>query len=330
MKKYSLFVVCYFVLFFSGCPAPFEYWRLMTSSEEGYLRLTKITSREDLVDTDSQFGLSSDGSRIAFISWKTGSGDIYVRPLGGGSKALIQRTFSSETESNPVFSPDAKQLAYSVWKEGSRKICTTPAEGGSAVRIITTSTPQNANNPNFSPDGNLLAFNSYNVTWNPKANQWTYEYGSEYLWTYDLNIGSLTQYVQGLMPKFTPDGKSIIFKRLSQKGYYGLWMLNLGTGSETHIIAGEDWGIGHFSISPDGSKIIFSSAKGTKEGANMRVNNNLWIVNIDGTNMTQLTFHPGDDMCPVWSSDGKYVYFLACRGEEKEGVMNIWQMEVGK
>lgn len=330
MKKLSLIIICGLSLFFSGCPTPFEYWKMQTSGEEGYLRLIKITSKEDLVDTDSPIALSKDGTKIAFISWKSGNGDIYIRPLGSGSKALIQRTFSSETEAQPAFSPDGKQIAFSVWRESSRKVCLIQAEGGSAVRIITTSTPQHAQHPNFSPDGNLLTVNSYNITWDSKSNKWVYEQSSEYIWTYDLNTGSLTQYVQGLMPKFTPDGKNIIFKRLSQKGYYGLWILNLLTGSETHIIAGENWGIANFAIAPDGNKIVFSTSKETKEGTNTRVNTNLWIVNIDGTNLTQLTFHPGDDICPVWSNDGKFIYFLACRGEDKEGIMNIWQMEVGK
>uniref|UniRef100_A0A7C6AFS8 DUF5050 domain-containing protein n=1 Tax=candidate division WOR-3 bacterium TaxID=2052148 RepID=A0A7C6AFS8_UNCW3 len=330
MKNLPLAIILGLSLFFSGCPAPFEYWRMQVSGEEGYLRLTKITSREDLVDTESHIALSKDGSKIAFISWKSGNGDIYVRPLGTGSRALIQRTFSSERESDPAFSPDGKQIVFDVYKEGSRKICLIQAEGGSAVRIITTSTPQNADSPCFSPDGNLIACNSYNVIWNPNAGKWEVEENSRFIWTYDLNTGSMTQYVQGLMPKFTPDGKNIVFKRLSQKGLYGLWMLNFSTGSETHIIGGEDWGIGTFDIAPDGNKIVFSSNKGTYQGSNTRINSNLWIVNTDGTNLMQMTFHPGDDICPVWSPDGKYIYFLGCRGEEKEGIMNIWQMEVGK
>ncbi|MEO0137274.1 MAG: hypothetical protein ABIL86_07055 [candidate division WOR-3 bacterium] len=326
--KISYMAIYFLLFFFTGCPVHFEYWKLTTSSEEGYLKLTKITTREDLVDTDSPFGLSKDGTKIAFISWRSGNGDIYVRPLGTGSKASIQRTFSSETETQPVFSPDGKQIAFSVWKEGSRKICLIEAEGGSAVRFITTSTPQNAEYPDFAPDGNLLAFNSFNIIWDSKTQQWTRQIGSEYIWIYDITTGSFTQYVQGLMPKFTPDGKNIIFKRLSQKGWYGLWMLNLATGSETQITGGEDWGVGYFSIAPDGKKIVFASNKGTKENTGTRLNSNLWAVNIDGSNLLQLTFHPGDDICPVWSQDGKYIYFLACRGEEKEGVMNIWQMEV--
>lgn len=330
MKNMSLIIISCLSLFFSGCPAPFEYWRMQTSSEEGYLRLTKITTREDLVDTDASMALSKDGTKIAFISWKNNNGDIYIRPLGGGSRALIQRTFTSESETDPAFSPDGKQVVFSVYREGSRKICLIQTDGGSAVRIITPSTPQNAAHPYFSPNGNLIAFNSFNFTWDPKANQWKYEYGSEYLWTYDLNNGSLTQYVQGLMPKFTPDGNNIIFKRLSLKGYYGLWMVNFSTGSETHIIGGDDWGVGTFDLAPDGKKIVFASNKGTQEGKTTRINNNLWIVNTDGTNIMQLTFHPSDDNCPAWSPDGKYIYFLSCRGEEKEGIMNIWQMEVVK
>ena len=46
---------------------------------------------------------------------------------------------------------------------------------------------------------------------------------------------------------------------------------------------------------------------------------------MDGSEMTQLTYHAADDLSPIWSSDGKYIYFISQRGDA-EGNANIWRM----
>jgi len=53
----------------------------------------------------------------------------------------------------------------------------------------------------------------------------------------------------------------------------------------------------------------------------------IFIVNIDGTGLTRLTFHPGRDMCPRWSPDGNSIYFLSQRGSQ-QGEYNIWRMDL--
>ena len=49
------------------------------------------------------------------------------------------------------------------------------------------------------------------------------------------------------------------------------------------------------------------------------------MVRSDGSQMTQLTYHRGHDLSPVWSPDGKSIYFLSQRGTEN-GAYNIWKM----
>jgi len=54
---------------------------------------------------------SPDGERIAFKSERTGAGDIYVRPSGGGSTAEL--LYSSERIDSPEdWSPDAAYIAF--------------------------------------------------------------------------------------------------------------------------------------------------------------------------------------------------------------------------
>ncbi|MBK8927155.1 MAG: PD40 domain-containing protein [Crocinitomicaceae bacterium] len=77
-------------------------------------------------------------------------------------------------------------------------------------------------------------------------------------------------------------------------------------------------------LSPDGKKVLcVGSTLATRE----RMENlDLYIVNIDGTQLTQLTFHPGHDVSPEWSPDGSKIYFLSQRGTE-DGGYNVWMID---
>jgi len=54
-------------------------------------------------------------------------------------------------------------------------------------------------------------------------------------------------------------------------------------------------------------------------------NTDIFVCRIDGTEFTQLTYHAADDISPVWSQDGKYIYFISQRGSST-GTANIWRM----
>ena len=54
-------------------------------------------------------------------------------------------------------------------------------------------------------------------------------------------------------------------------------------------------------------------------------NTDIFVAKIDGTNLTQITYHAADDLSPVWSRDGKYIYFISQRGSDT-GTANIWRM----
>jgi dipeptidyl aminopeptidase/acylaminoacyl peptidase len=67
-------------------------------------------------------------------------------------------------------------------------------------------------------------------------------------------------------------------------------------------------------ISPDGTKIAFSKGSGGEGG-------NIWVVNADGTNPTQLTTS-GQDNLPVWSPDGSQILFTS----DRDGATDIFVM----
>jgi dipeptidyl aminopeptidase/acylaminoacyl peptidase len=69
--------------------------------------------------------------------------------------------------------------------------------------------------------------------------------------------------------------------------------------------------VGNPAISPDGKSIIFTRTWVDKMQDRSR--SNLWIVDIDGTRVRELTSGARNDSSPVWSPDGKRVAFLSDR-----------------
>jgi dipeptidyl aminopeptidase/acylaminoacyl peptidase len=65
------------------------------------------------------------------------------------------------------------------------------------------------------------------------------------------------------------------------------------------------------SISPDGKLILFS--RGWVDKMEDRSRSNLWIVDVEGRRVRELTHGNWRDFSPVWSPDGKKVAFLSDR-----------------
>ena len=54
-------------------------------------------------------------------------------------------------------------------------------------------------------------------------------------------------------------------------------------------------------------------------------NTDIFVCKPDGTQLMQLTYHAADDLSPVWSRDGKYIYFISQRGSAT-ATANVWRM----
>ena len=73
----------------------------------------------------------------------------------------------------------------------------------------------------------------------------------------------------------------------------------------------------------DGEWIVFEGT--AKSSVNKRQNVDIFAMKMDGTNLIQLTYHPEVDCSPVWSPDGKAIYFISSRGS-RDRAYNIWKM----
>ncbi|PZR05283.1 MAG: peptidase S9 [Archangium gephyra] len=73
-------------------------------------------------------------------------------------------------------------------------------------------------------------------------------------------------------------------------------------------------------VSPDGLKVVFS-VRVTDLEAN-KGKSDLWVINVDGTGLRQLTSADGNESDPTWSPDSRSIYFLATRS----GSNQLWKL----
>ena len=71
--------------------------------------------------------------------------------------------------------------------------------------------------------------------------------------------------------------------------------------------------IGSPNWSPDGKRFVYDSV--------IDEHTQICLMNVDGTNQTQLTAEPEGAMMPTWSRDGRSVYYAV----RKEGTLSLWR-----
>lgn len=198
----------------------------------------------------------------------------------------------------PDISPDGKVVAFSYLGD----IWTVEAIGGVA-RPVTMHQAHDIN-PIFSPDGRMLAFSSnrhggYDVFVVPvqggKPKRLTFDSGN------DMVCG------------WSPDGQTILFassRTITFPPSFELYTVPVDGGPEQRVTQTE----GKEGVfSPKGDQIAYVRGPGTwyRKGYRGSSNDDIWICKADGTNNRQLTSFNGQDSSPMWSADGRYVYYVS-------------------
>ena len=228
-----------------------------------------------------------------------------------GSHAKTRMTFGNRTDLFPAFSPDGTTLLFSSNRTGPNPTLWRIAlTGGGGITKITNTMAEDYE-PCVSPDKTFIVYAS-----NPPGAD------EPQIWKVDYNGLLPTQLRVGRSPDLSPDGKKILFIRVdSDSGKEQLWMMDTDGTGETQLTNNTEYNIESARWSPNGEKIIFASNEGVD--SRKRQNYDIWIMDADGTNRTQLTTNGSRDDSPHWDRNGHFVYFRSNRG----GEWNIWRFE---
>ena len=97
------------------------------------------------------------------------------------------------------------------------------------------------------------------------------------------------------------DGKTLLFNG-AYTGSRNLWTMPLDRSAPPRqVTMMEGNSIMHSSLSPDGTHVAFASSR--------TGNSDIWVQNVDGSGLRQLTNDAATDYWPVWSPDGHSIVF---------------------
>lgn len=171
---------------------------------------------------------SRDGRKIAFVSNRTGSYQVYVMPARGGQPERV--TAHSEGYVVHDWFPDGSSVLCTGqrdhhWRDASR-LLRVWVDGSRGEQVLADAA---ATSPSLSPDGKTILFNREGKHW------WRKGYAgakAAQVWMLNLETGSfsklLSEGVDCFWPVWAPGGSSFYFARGGAQGF-DLWRAEIAS-----------------------------------------------------------------------------------------------------
>lgn len=238
---------------------------------------------------------SPDGQKLAFISPCAGRRDqyenakIYILDLASSTDPLpLPLPASPASDYDPAWSPDGNRIAFTSTREGNPDIYVYNFLDGSLKQL--TSERYVEKQPAWSPSGTQIAYVRELVY----GQIWIMADSGQF-----QNRFSLSGEVNDLWPQWVPDGTIILYSQLKSDGIPNLFALRYEDRFTTRAVRIPPRGqpdpgpVAQVSISPDGSWLAF---EGWPDGRN----HDIYLMTINGANLTRLTSDKDFDFSPTW------------------------------
>ena len=208
---------------------------------------------------------------------------------------LRQLTTDGKGITSLQWSADGSEVIFTSRRDGHQRLWRIPAAGGS-LRLV-AGAPDDiqtfAISPRHGPREGRIAF-------------------TDLLQDVDTYIAgldgqapcSLKSSKADFNPHFSPDNRLVAFES-TRTGGTEIWIASADCSNPIRLTYFNEAGVGSFRWSPDGRQLVFN-----------RFNNGrpqIYTINIDGTDLRQLTDSPSSDFTPTWSHDGQTIYFSTDR-----------------
>ena len=245
--------------------------------------------------------VSPDGTKIAFFATYPGQWELFTMDLNGNNqKSLTDNTVFNSTAS---WSPDSTSIAFTPWHntESPPFVASVGVNGDSYQEL--TKRNEEDSEPQWSPDGSRIIFTCYYATlpqicsMKPDGTgrrQLTKSRGGNVtpVWSPDNTKIAFVSWRDSKNPTYCDDGDC----------NFEIYIMD-ADGSDQHRITdnpAEDW---NPSWSPDGMQIAFDSLRDEPrkpQDCGDYCNSELYVMDVDGTEVRRLTNNNVPDWNPVW------------------------------
>ncbi|HOW44772.1 MAG TPA: PDZ domain-containing protein [Candidatus Aminicenantes bacterium] len=257
--------------------------------------VTQLTRHQDY---DVLWPSGRDG-RLAYEC----GGRLHVLDLASGQERRLAVNLNFDNANVlPYFRNVAEFIgSYDLSPSGKRAVFdargdlfTVPEKEGRTVNL-TRSQGVREIFPAWSPDGSRIAYYS--------------DASGEYeVYVMDANgAGAPRQLTRGsrgwrFPPKWSPDGRMLLFADRDQ----ALRLLDVASGAVTVVDRARRHDLTDYDWSPDSRWLVYSKDGDSGQDA-------VWVYSLDRQQAFQLTDAAYNDFSPVFSRDGRYIYFLSNR-----------------
>lgn len=284
-----------------------DFTRITTDNDNVCMPFVKRASKRINWLSNRILGVSNDGQDLAYLSARNNTTNIFIKDLSRQSSS-VQRT-NRQAVLDFSYSPDGKYICFSEKQGRLTQIYQTDAKSGYVCRQITSGNEDYS--PIYSPDMGQIFFARS-------------EKKGISIWSYSIVNNYLSNYTLGMDP-YPVNDNTTLCTRTNLEGRCEIWRINYGTGVEERLLSDARHSFTTPSVSPDGNWILMTGSSEIATEKSSYWNTDIYVCRIDGTQLQQLTYHAADDLSPVWSKDGKYIYFISQRGSA-EARANVWRM----
>jgi TolB protein len=273
--------------------------------------------------TDNAYGdgfanLSPDGKKIAFnsdrLTGKINISDLFLMNADGSEQTFLIRGSSA------TWSPDCKEIAFHASASGNGTpnrtdpgSATTDSDifvanvddllaGVAQPSDLTNSLDKVDDDADWSPDGQQNVYTAHDVGDDPPKAPFISNTAEIYVINAD-GTGTPTRLTENTYeeraPAWSPNGSQIVFSCRTGGGttVFHICVRNADApaAQPPQQLTSDSYGDLTATWSPDGSKILYHRNKPATAGGPQ-----LWVMNADGTDQTQVTFPPGVNLFAHW------------------------------
>lgn len=283
---------------------------LINRSGEGRRQLTTSTGKE-MVDSLPRF--SPDGKMVAFVrrqnEW---TGDLHVIDTAGGTPRRI--TFDQQKIVDLEWTPDGREILFVSNRTGGQHLWQISLDSKSSPRPVRAVTGE-VQNFTLNQAGTEIAYiapaNDTVIEINPLPSS-----GISTL--INLNSTSIPCRIDAAgydhSPVFSPNNRMIAFIS-NQSGNEEVWVADVDCLNPRQISLFGHSRLGAPAWAPDGASLAVEVM--------IDGQSDLFEVAVEGRQTRRLTNSPFNERFPVWSSDGRWIFYTSFLDQPQ-----IWKLSV--